>query len=163
MQTRFSRRFAAPLLSLALVLIPLWGVAHAGPPAKGVRLPPMPKNSACTTTIVTPGASADGSMLVSHSDDNDLGDQSIVFVPARDWPKGSLRPVYASAVAVGDQPQFNAFTVPRLVDGKRAPGYANPGNPPSIPVGHIPQAAHTYAYIDGNYAIMNEHGLMFGE
>ena len=163
MQTRFSRRFAAPLLSLALVLIPLWGVAHAGPPAKGVRLPPMPKNSACTTTIVTPGASADGSMLVSHSDDNDLGDQSIVFVPARDWPMGSLRPVYASAVAVGDQPQFNAFTVPRLVDGKRAPGYANPGNPPSIPVGHIPQAAHTYAYIDGNYAIMNEHGLMFGE
>ena len=40
----------------------------------------------CTTTIVTKGASADGTVMVSHSDDNDLGDQAIVYVPARDWP-----------------------------------------------------------------------------
>ena len=43
----------------------------------------------CTTTIVTRGASADGTVMVSHSDDNDLGDQSLVFVPARDWPEGA--------------------------------------------------------------------------
>ena len=48
-----------------------------------------PQAMACTTTIVTPGASADGCMMVSHSDDNDLDDQSIVYVPARDWPEGS--------------------------------------------------------------------------
>ncbi|MCR5225405.1 MAG: C69 family dipeptidase [Alphaproteobacteria bacterium] len=123
----------------------------------------MPKNTGCTTTIVTPGASEDGSMLVSHSDDNDLGDQSIVYVPASDWPKNSQRPVYASAVAVGDQPQYNAFLVPRLVCKDRAPGYAHPNEKQSIPIGFIPQVAHTYAYIDGNYGIMNEHGLMFGE
>ena len=149
--------------SLCVTLImSLWGMATVFA-AEGLRLPIMPKNTGCTTSIVTPGASKDGSMLVSHSDDNDLGDQSIVFVPARDWPKGSQRPVYASAVAVGNQPQFNAFLVPRLVSKDRAPGYANPGNVPSLPVGHIPQVAHTYAYIDGNYGIMNEHGLMFGE
>ncbi|WP_241159778.1 C69 family dipeptidase [Desulfovibrio sp. ZJ200] len=152
-------RYMIRILAIFLTATLLRGTASAEP----LRLPPMPKNAACTTTIVTPGASSDGSMLVSHSDDNDLGDQSIVFVPARDWPEGSLRPVYASAVAVGDQPQFNAFLVPRLVDKNRAPGYANPGNAPSIPIGHIPQAVHTYAYIDGNYGIMNEHGLMFGE
>ena len=130
---------------------------------EGLRLPAMPKNTGCTTMIVTPGASKDGSMLVSHSDDNDLGDQSIVYVPARDWPKGSQRPVYASAVAVGDQPQFNAFNVPRLVSRDRAPGYAWPGEKPSIPVGYILQVPHTFAYLDGNYGIINEHGLMFGE
>ncbi len=27
----------------------------------------------------------------------------------------------------------------------------------------IPQVAHTYAYFDGSYGIMNEHQLMFGE
>ncbi|MDD3681669.1 MAG: C69 family dipeptidase, partial [Mesotoga sp.] len=36
---------------------------------------------ACTTLIVTKGASADGSMIVAHSDDNDLADQRIVYVP----------------------------------------------------------------------------------
>ena len=55
-------------------------------------------------------------MLVSHSDDNDLADQSIVYVPARDCPRGSQRPVFASAVPVGDQPAFNAVLVPRLVN-----------------------------------------------
>ena len=122
-----------------------------------------PQAMACTTTIVTPGASADGCMMVSHSDDNDLDDQSIVYVPARDWPEGSQRPVYATAAAIGDLPQFNAFELPRLVDPERAPGYAHPGEKPSIPIGHIPQVAHTYAYLDGTYGIMNEHGLMFGE
>ena len=145
-------------LSLALLL----GATQAWA-TEELRLPPMPKRTSCTTSILTPGASKDGSMLVSHSDDNDLADQSIVYVPARDWPEGSQRPVYASAVAVGEQAQFNAFIVPRLVSEERAPGYANPGNPASIPVGYIPQVKHTYAYIDGNYAIMNEHGLMFGE
>ncbi|MFH1161532.1 MAG: C69 family dipeptidase, partial [bacterium] len=37
----------------------------------------------CTTMIVTKGASADGSMLVAHSDDDELGDQRMIFVPSR--------------------------------------------------------------------------------
>lgn len=44
---------------------------------------------ACTTMIVTKGASRDGSVYVVHSDDDDLEDQSIVYVPAKDWPKDS--------------------------------------------------------------------------
>ena len=64
---------------------------------------------ACTTFIVTKGASADGSVMVSHSDDNDLNDQSIVYVPARDWPEGAQRPVYDSAVAVKENPATNTF------------------------------------------------------
>ena len=38
---------------------------------------------ACTTMILTRGASADGSMIVTHSDDNELADQRLIYVPAR--------------------------------------------------------------------------------
>ena len=117
----------------------------------------------CTTIIVTKGASEDGSVLVAHSDDAHLSDAAIVHVPARDWPAGSMRPVYPSAVAVEELPQYNAFLMPRLVDKDRAPGYAHPGQPITAAIGFIPQVAHTYAYLDGNYGLLNEHGLMFGE
>ena len=49
--------------------------------------------SACTTILVTKGASADGSVFVSYSDDDELGDQRIIYVPAADHEPGSKRPV----------------------------------------------------------------------
>jgi len=117
---------------------------------------------ACTTIIVTKGASSDGSMFVTHSDDNDLMDQRIVYVPAMDHPKGAMRPVYYTAASIGEIAAFNAFSYPRIVAADRGPAYDTAGKP-SIPLGYIPQVAHTYAYFDGNYGIMNEHQLMFGE
>jgi dipeptidase len=134
----------------------------AWPAGAAEAFPRLPGASSCTTIIITKGASVDGSVMVSHSDDNDLSDQSIVYVPARNWPAGSVRPVYPSAVANGALPQFMALLEPRLV-APHAPGYAHPGMASTIPVGSIPQASHTYAYLDGNYGIVNEHGLMFGE
>lgn len=119
--------------------------------------------AACTTMIVTPGASIDGSMIVTHSDDNHLFDQSLVYVPAKDHPAGAMRPVYASAAAIDELPEYNSFFLPRIVDENRAPAYAHPDKPKSKAIGYIPEVAHTYAYIDGNYGIINEHGLMFGE
>ncbi len=117
---------------------------------------------ACTTMIVTKGASADGSMMVSHSDDNDLMDQRILLIPARQWAPGSERPVFCTAAAMGEYPQYNTFTYPRINTADRGPGYDTEG-PRSIPLGFIPQVAETYAYFDGSYGIMNEHQLMFGE
>jgi dipeptidase len=112
--------------------------------------------SACTTILATKGATADGSVIVSHSDDDELGDQRIIYVPARDHEPGSKRPVYYDACA------FEAVTV-RYVGTNRGPGYDTPGLPKTEPLGYIDQAPHTYAYFDGNYGIMNEHQLMFGE
>ena len=80
----------------------------------------------CTTLIVTKGATTDGSTFVGHSDDDDLCDQRIVYVPAADHPKGARRPVYASAVALGEFPKFRCFLTPRLVDPDRAPAYGGP-------------------------------------
>lgn len=113
-------------------------------------------STACTTILVTKGASADGSVIVSHSDDDELGDQRIVYVPAADHKPGSKRPVYYDVVSFGN------CTV-RYVGTSRGPGYDTPGLPKSEPLGHIDQVLHTYAYFDGNYGIMNEHQLMFGE
>lgn len=118
---------------------------------------------ACTTMLVTKGASEDGSVIVAHSDDSELFDQRLVYVPAADHKPGSLRPVYYDAASLGDRPEYHGYLLRRYVGTHRGPTYINPNQPQSIPLGYIPQVEHTYAYLDGSYAIMNEHQLMFGE
>ncbi|MBU0672754.1 MAG: C69 family dipeptidase [Candidatus Margulisbacteria bacterium] len=112
--------------------------------------------SACTTMIVGKGATVDGSIIVAHSDDDELMDQRIVYVPAMDHAPGSKRPVYY------DPDAFGGKNV-RYVGSSRGPGYVDPSRPASKPLGYIPQISHTYAYFDGNYGIINEHQLAFGE
>ncbi|MEM1352326.1 MAG: C69 family dipeptidase [Pseudomonadota bacterium] len=102
--------------------------------------------------IITPGASADGAMTVTHSDDDELADQRIIRVPAMDHAPGAMRPV---------MPERYPF--PRLNTKGRGPHYDLQDWPHTEPTGVIPQVAHTYAYFDGNYGIMNEHNLMMGE
>ncbi|MBO5993121.1 MAG: C69 family dipeptidase [Acidaminococcaceae bacterium] len=118
---------------------------------------------ACTTTIVTKGASSDGSAYVTHSNDSYSSDPSIVFVPAKDHPAGAMRKVYPSAIAWDDLPEYACFSNPRLVAPERAAAYDYSGKERTKPLGEIPEAAHTYAYIDSDYGVMNEHGLMLGE
>ena len=122
-------------------------------------------NSSCTTLVVTPGASADGKMRVAHSCDDSLADHRIVYVPAQDWPKGSMRPIYPSGICEEALPQWHAYIIPRLYVPSRKDRYSESMGQtlPTMPIGEIPQVSHTYAYLDGNYGIMNEAGLMFGE
>jgi len=116
----------------------------------------IPSIDACTTILVTKGASEDGSLFVSHSDDDELSDQRIIYVPAADHKLGSKRPVYYDKIAF--EPSIN-----RYVGTSRGPGYDIPSLPQSKPIGYIDQVPHTYAYFDGGYGIMNEHQLMIGE
>lgn len=107
----------------------------------------------CTAIGVTPGASADGSSLISHTSDCATCDGRVAFVAARDWPQGSKRPVY---------PQ-RAF-YPRYVAPDRSPTYApEDGQDLDTPQGYIPQVPHTYAYWESAYGYMNEHGLAISE
>ena len=106
----------------------------------------------CTTMIITKGATADGSMVVTHSDDDELADQRVIRVPAADHPEGSRRAIMPES-----------YPYPRMVTSGRGPGYDTAGWPATEPIGEIPQVAHTYAYFDGNYGIVNEHNLMMGE
>lgn len=105
----------------------------------------------CTTMIVTKGATIDGSMIVAHSDDNELADQRIIHVPARDHKPGEMRNIYAET-----------YYYPRIVTDERGDGYKE-GGKKSVPIGQIPEVEHTYAYIDGVYGIMNEYNLAIGE
>lgn len=110
----------------------------------------------CTTMIITPKAAKDRSMMVAHSDDDDLGDQRIIYVPAQDHPPGAMRQIFKEH-----------YRYPRIVSDERGPNYEAPPHDPPYPptpsIGEIPQVPHTYAYFDGNYGIMNEHNLMMGE
>lgn len=115
---------------------------------------------ACTTMIVTKGASADGSTMVAHSDDDELGDQRLIRVP-------SAQQAGKRAILDGN------YVYPRIVSKKRGPHYNTPGHSPSEPLGYVSQdtirkqagkkSDMSYAYFDGNYGIMNEHNLMMGE
>ena len=118
---------------------------------------------ACTTMLVTKEATKDGSVFVAHSDDSELFDQRLVYVPAADHKPGEMRPVFYDAASLGDRPKYHSYNLRRYVGDDRGPAYVDPSEPQSIPIGYIPQVEHTYAYYDGNYAIMNEHQLMFGE
>ena len=106
----------------------------------------------CTTMILTKGATANGTMVVTHSDDDELSDQRVIRVPARRNKPGAKRAVL---------PEF--YDWPRLVAKDRGPYYDTPGWPETTPLGHIPEVPETYAYFDGNYGIMNEKNLMMGE
>ena len=90
---------------------------------------------ACTVMVVTKGASTDGSMIVSHSNDGRGAEMNLIYVPAKDHPKGSKRPVYPTAVALDPMPEYNAFDQPNLVAPERSEGYNYPGKPRTIPIG----------------------------
>lgn len=86
-------------------------------------------------------------------------DFRISKVPAMDYPEGAMRQVYPFR---GEYPRFvgedRGETYKQSELEQDAFDWQN-----SKSVGQIPQVAHTYAYIDGGYGIMNEHQLAMGE
>lgn len=50
--------------------------------------------SACTNLIVTAGASADGSVMSTYAADSHQLYGALSFLPAQDWPDGTMRSVY---------------------------------------------------------------------
>ncbi|EQC29653.1 hypothetical protein SDRG_12657 [Saprolegnia diclina VS20] len=110
---------------------------------------------ACTVIAVTKGASADGASLTAHTDDTGGGavDLRVAHVPAKDHAPNATRPVYDYTAGY-----------PRLVTHERGPHYAPAeGQTPMVPLGFIPQVAHTYAYFDQVYGLMNEAQLSIAE
>ena len=65
------------------------------------------KTDACTNIIVTKGASADGSVLVSYAADSHALFGELYFAPAADWKSGATRKIYDwdSGRYLGEIPQ----------------------------------------------------------
>ena len=110
----------------------------------------------CTIFGVTKSASADGSVIIGHTNDgfgpSNIGgtikedEVSFKYIPAQNHMPGSKRPVvfdHTSDVEFEDEPSPIA------------------GN--EAVIGYIDQINHTYGYLTGAYGIINEHQLMSAE
>lgn len=90
---------------------------------------------ACTTIIAGKDATTDGSVLLTHSNDGEGGDDvRLVKIPAMDWPKGSQRPIF---FAPENYPRYVGFFM-------NISAYEPVGNQSeSIPIGYIDQVYYT--------------------
>jgi len=95
----------------------------------------------CTSITVSPGASADGSTMCTHTDDSGSDTPYVFMVPAKDWEPGTMRPVY------------------NLTDC----GPLSHMSKPVYQTGEVPQVTHTFAYTDSAYSFQNEMGVGMGE
>lgn len=96
------------------------------------------QSTACTVIAVGKKATADGSVIISHTDAGP--DSRIIVVPGRSFPEGEMAPVYWG---------IQDATLPLDDDGKI--------------LGYIPQVRHTYTYFHSAYSHINEHQLAIAE
>ncbi len=101
-------------------------------------LPAAANDEGCTVVAVGKKASADGSVILSHTDAGP--DSRIYVVPAAKHKTGEMAPIYWGIQDLGR---------PLHDDGEI--------------LGHIPQAAETYAYIHSAYPHLNEYQLAIAE
>ncbi|MCK5856088.1 MAG: C69 family dipeptidase [Bacteroidales bacterium] len=95
----------------------------------------------CTSITVGKDATYDGSVMTSHTDDSHRTRSWMQMVAAKDWPAGSMTPMFL-------REQDNTKAMPIYKHTK---------------IGEIPQVAHTYAFLNTAYPSMNEHQLAIGE
>ncbi|MFO8021830.1 MAG: C69 family dipeptidase, partial [Perlabentimonas sp.] len=50
--------------------------------------------NSCTSYLVTKGASADGSSLISYAGDSHIRYGQVYFRPRANWPEGSMQTIY---------------------------------------------------------------------
>jgi len=96
------------------------------------------QTDACTDIVVGKLASADGSVMTSHTGCCD--ECRVHVVPAKKYKKGEMAPVYYG------------------LQNSRTPLHDY-----GEVIGHIPQVEDTYAYFHTGYPQMNEHQLAIGE
>lgn len=112
---------------------------------------------ACTVFVVGKDASADGSVMCSHSNDGEFDtDPRLVKVPASEFAPGDVRPIY-----------YSPESYPRYVGHDRGipEYYPKEGEDHEAfePIGCIPQVPKTYAYLEETYGAVNEMQVGIGE
>ncbi len=95
----------------------------------------------CTSITVGKEASADGSVITSHTDDSHRTRSWADVVPARDYKKNDMAPMYKREACYDFEMPTNKH----------------------VQIGEIPQVRHTFAFLNTAYPCMNEHQLGIGE
>ncbi|OQX76935.1 MAG: peptidase [Bacteroidetes bacterium 4484_276] len=92
----------------------------------------------CTVIVAGKNATADGSVIVSHTDAGP--DTKLLVVPGQKFPEGAMAPVYWGMVE----------------SGRPLGDYGDT-------IGFIPQVRETFSYFQSAYPQMNEYMLAIGE
>jgi dipeptidase len=103
-----------------------------------ISLPSLFAQDGCTDIVVGKKASADGSVITSHT--GCCSECRVHVIPAQTFEKGEMAPVYYG-----------------LQDVRK------PLREYGDIIGYIPQVEKTYAYFHSGYSHMNEHQLAIGE
>lgn len=98
------------------------------------------EKEACTSIMISKGASADGSVITSHTCDSWYRTWMRSVAP-KDYPRDTVMSVYEGRMHT---------EYPESMDGVKEKG-------------KIPQARHTYRYLDTAYPCLNERQLAIGE
>jgi len=144
-------------LFLTLAVLTIGGTIFSGPQEKASAAPAVcptcgdtdPRLEACTVIMVGRLASTDGSVMTTHTCDCGTCDWTFRRIPARDHKAGEMRKINH----IG---QFDS-TAPELgLKWDRVPldGYAGLD---------LPEPAHTYGYIHGDFGYMNDMQVSIGE
>ena len=104
---------------------------------------PITDGMECTSITVGKKASADGSVITSHTDDSHRTRTNMLVEKAADHKKGEMVTMYKRQWA-------------KKVEGKMDK-YEN------IEIGEIPQVNHTYQFLNTAYPCVNEKQLAIGE
>ncbi len=132
-----TRRYLTGLISLVLLVVL---VGLSGRADSQVRSSECVQCESCTSILVGPLASEDGSTMTSHSCDSGTDRTWISMEPRRSHAPGAMDTLW--------------------MDAKRTAG---PEDTDRIPWGVIPQVAETWKFMNAAYPIMNEHQLAIGE
>ncbi len=95
----------------------------------------------CTTVTAGREATADGSVITSHTDDSHRTRSWMDIRPARKHSRGAMVTMY-------DRVPCDSFQMPT---------YSH------VPIGQIPQVRETYRYLNTAYPSLNQHQLAIGE
>lgn len=125
------------ILLIAIIIYPFTGFSQ--PEALADRTGGFP--DACTSITVGRLASADGSVVTSHTDDSHRTRSWIDIVPGKKHKPGETVPMYKRVKN----------------DSLAMPAYAH------IKIGEIPQVEETYGYINTAYPSLNTKQLGIGE
>jgi dipeptidase len=133
------RRLFLSAFLVALLMVAMTLIARASLPSDPAE------RQTCTVIGVGRMATADGSVITSHTDC--CSECRIQVIPGRTFPPGALAPVHWGMIYTGN------------MDARRALPLGDFGKV----IGHIPQVERTYTYFHTGYSHMNEHQLAIGE